>query len=46
MIVQVNLTNHKLVLSDFEHEGNYALPMSKEALKTIKRLYEDNTLWK
>lgn len=46
MIVQVNLTNHKLVLSDFEHEGNFALPMSKEALKTIKRLYEDNTLWK
>ena len=46
MIVQVNLTNHKFVLSDFEHEGKFALPMSKEALKTIKRLYEDNTLWK
>lgn len=46
MIVQVNLTNQKLVLSDFEHEGNFALPMSKEALKTIKRLYENNSLWK
>ena len=46
MIVQVNLSNQKLVLSDFEHEGNFALPMSKEALKTIKRLYENHTLWK
>lgn len=46
MIVQVNLTNQKLVLSDFEHEGNFALPLSKEALKTIKRLYENNEIWK
>lgn len=46
MIVQVNLPKQLLVLSDFDHEGNFALPISREALKEIKRLYESNELWK
>ena len=46
MIVQVSLCAQRLVLSDFEHEGNFALPVSKEALKAVKRLYETGQLWK
>lgn len=43
-IVHVSLTKQKLILSDFVHEGNYALPLSKEALKEIKRLYVDGKI--
>ena len=39
MIVQVNMTTQKLILSDFNHPGNFALPMSKEALKELKALF-------
>ena len=44
MIVQVNLPKQQLVLSDFDHEGHFALPISREALKEIKRLYETQKL--
>lgn len=46
MIVQVNITNQKLVLSDLDHQGNFSLPVSKEALKQIKELYESGKIWK
>lgn len=46
MIVQVNLPKQQLVLSDFDHEGHFDLPISREALKEIKRLYENQKLWK
>lgn len=46
MIVQVNLGSQRLVLSDFDHPDNFSLPVNKEALKEIKRLYESNEIWK
>ncbi|MCQ2245843.1 MAG: LytTR family transcriptional regulator DNA-binding domain-containing protein [Bacteroidaceae bacterium] len=46
MIVQVNMTKQVLVLSDFDHPGNFALPISKDALKQIKELYTSKQIWK
>lgn len=46
MIVQVDMTKQQLVLSDFDHPGSFALPMSKEALKQIKNLYMTKAIWK
>ncbi len=46
MIVQVDMTKLQLVLSDFDHPGSFALPMSKEALKQIKNLYMTKAIWK
>lgn len=45
-IVQVNISQRKLVLSDFDHPGHFDLPISESALKEIKRLSEANELWK
>lgn len=45
MIVQVNISSQRLVLSDFDHPGNFSLPISKEALKQIKELYESQIIW-
>lgn len=45
MIVQVNISSQRLVLSDFDHPGNFSLPISKEALKQIKELYESKIIW-
>ena len=46
MIVQLNFSKQQLILSDFDHPGNFALPVSKEALKQVKELYETQQLWK
>lgn len=46
MIVQLNFSKQQLILSDFDHPGNFALPVSKEALKLVKELYENHQLWK
>lgn len=46
MIVQLNFSKQQLILSDFDHPGNFALPISKEALKQVKELYENHQLWK
>ena len=46
MIIQVNISRQRLVLSDFDHPGNFSLPISKEALKQIKELYESRKIWK
>lgn len=46
MIVQVNISSQRLVLSDFDHPGNFSLPISKDALKQIKELYESQKIWK
>ena len=45
IIVQVNISSQRLVLSDFDHPGNFSLPISKEALKQIKELYESKKIW-
>lgn len=46
VIVQINFSKQQLILSDFDHPGNYALPVSKEALKQVKELYETHKIWK
>lgn len=46
MIVQLNFSTQQLILSDFDHPGNFGLPVSKEALKQVKELYENHQLWK
>ena len=46
MIVQLNFAKQQLILSDFDHPGNFALPVSKEALKQVKELYEKQLIWK
>lgn len=46
VIVQLNFAKQQLILSDFDHPGNFALPVSKEALKQVKELYEQQQLWK
>lgn len=46
MIVQLNFSKSQLILSDFDHPGNFALPMSKDALKQVKELYEQEKIWK
>lgn len=45
-IVQLNFSKQQLILSDFDHPGNFALPVSKEALRQVKELYEKGKLWK
>lgn len=42
-VVQINVTQGKLVLSDFVHEGNFALPIAKEAAKELKLYFENTT---
>ena len=46
MIVQLTFAKQQLILSDFDHPGNFALPVSKEALKQVKELYEKQLIWK
>ena len=46
MIVQLNFAKQQLILSDFDHPGNFALPVSKEALRQVKELYENQQIWK
>ncbi len=46
MIVQLNFAKQQLILSDFDHPGNFALPVSKEALRQVKELYEKQQIWK
>ena len=46
MIVQVNLSTQKLVLSDFDHPDHFDLPIAREALRKIKELYETQQIWK
>lgn len=46
MVVQVDLTKLQLVLSDFDHPGSFAIPMSKESLKQIRELYTQDKIWK
>ncbi|MBR0046174.1 MAG: LytTR family transcriptional regulator [Bacteroidaceae bacterium] len=46
MIVQINFSKQQLILSDFDHPGNFALPVAKEALKQVKELYEQHQIWK
>ena len=46
MIVQVNLSAQKLVLSDFDHPDHFDLPIAREALRKIKALYETQQIWK
>lgn len=46
VVVQVDLTKNQLVLSDFDHPGSFALPMSREALRQIKELYTKEQIWK
>ena len=41
MVVQINVTQPKLVLSDFDHEGNFSLPIAKEAAKELKHYFEN-----
>lgn len=46
MIVQLNFSKQQMILSDFDHPGNFALPVAKEALKQVKELYEKHQIWK
>lgn len=46
VIVQINFAKQRLILSDFDHAGNFALPVSKDALKQVKELYETHQIWK
>ena len=46
MIVQVNMSTQRLILSDFDHPDHFALPISKDALRAIKQLYEQQMIWK
>lgn len=46
VVAQVDLTKSQLVLSDFDHPGSFAIPMSKDALKLIKELYTNEKIWK
>ena len=46
MIVQVNMSSQRLILSDFDHPDHFALPISKDALRAIKQLYEQQMIWK
>ena len=46
VIVQLNYSKQQLILSDFDHPGNFALPVSKEALKQVRELYEKHQIWK
>ena len=46
VVVQLNFSKQQLILSDFDHPGSFALPVSKEALKQVKNLYETKKIWK
>ena len=41
MVAQVDLTKQQLVLSDFDHPGSFAIPLSKEALRQVKEIYSN-----
>lgn len=42
MVAQVDLTKQQLVLSDFDHPGSFAIPLSKEALRQVKEIYSNS----
>lgn len=45
-IFNINVLRQKLILTDCVNPTVYTLSISKEALKSIKNLYVDNSLWK
>lgn len=45
-IFNINLLRQKLILTDCVHPTIYTLSVSKEALKNIKNLFTEKTLWK
>lgn len=45
-IFNINVLRQKMILTDCVNPTVYTLSISKEALKNIKNLYVDNSLWK
>ena len=45
-IFNINIQRQRLILTDCVHPTIYTLNVSKEALKSIKNLFTEKTLWK